>query len=263
MHPTEFARTLIRTAQIHFPALLDAKFYTSRKLRGILRIPHERDFSVIRLFSIPDDALFLDVGANRGQSYDAIRLFAPRAHIHLFEPNPQLASALSKRCAHNSRAKVHAMGLSDVDARFTLHLPVYKRWQFDGLAAFDRESAASWLRGRIFWYDDAALSIREIPCHARPLDGLGLHPFFIKIDVQGHELQVLKGAVKTLRQCEPVLLVETPDEQIVRFLNELGYIPYRYHDGRLEPNEFGSLNTIFLTRSKSTQVADHLGSNPT
>lgn len=46
---------------------------------------------------------------------------------------------------------------------------------------------------------------------------------FIKIDVQGHELQVLKGAEKTIRKHRPVLVVEDLAEKTVEFMNGLGY----------------------------------------
>eukprot|EP01062_Namystynia_karyoxenos_P017446 TRINITY_DN16421_c0_g1_i1.p1 TRINITY_DN16421_c0_g1~~TRINITY_DN16421_c0_g1_i1.p1 ORF type:complete len:535 (+),score=128.50 TRINITY_DN16421_c0_g1_i1:106-1605(+) len=37
----------------------------------------------------------------------------------------------------------------------------------------------------------------------------GEAPFFIKVDVEGHEIEVLRGAARTLREHHPVLVVET------------------------------------------------------
>lgn len=40
------------------------------------------------------------------------------------------------------------------------------------------------------------------------IDSLGLNPDFIKIDVEGYEFDVLRGARDTLEQYRPVLMVE-------------------------------------------------------
>lgn len=42
----------------------------------------------------------------------------------------------------------------------------------------------------------------------RPIDSLGVKPDFIKIDVEGMEFDVLKGAKKTIEECRPWILIE-------------------------------------------------------
>jgi hypothetical protein len=59
----ENMRKLLRTLQVQFPYLLDAKFKLMRLVRNG-RTPLE-DFNALSLFPEVDDALFLDVGANR------------------------------------------------------------------------------------------------------------------------------------------------------------------------------------------------------
>ncbi|MER6124728.1 FkbM family methyltransferase [Streptomyces sp. NPDC001795] len=67
----------------------------------------------------------------------------------------------------------------------------------------------------------------EVPCVT--LDGLGLHDVgFIKIDVDGNELAVLRGARGILRRDRPALFVELesriqPIAPVVEFLADLGY----------------------------------------
>ena len=49
---------------------------------------------------------------------------------------------------------------------------------------------------------------------------------FIKIDVEGHEFQVLQGAEETLKKYKPTIFVETyPDEKpkVHEYLTNLGY----------------------------------------
>jgi hypothetical protein len=52
-------------------------------------------------------------------------------------------------------------------------------------------------------------------------------PSFVKIDVEGHELQVLKGAEETIKKHKPVLLVEignfSEDHEVHKCIKSLGY----------------------------------------
>lgn len=67
----------------------------------------------------------------------------------------------------------------------------------------------------------------------KTLDSFGLKPGFIKIDCEGYELLVIKGAEKTIRAHCPVIIVEQKpgkakrfgfgDTDAVEFLKELGY----------------------------------------
>ena len=47
----------------------------------------------------------------------------------------------------------------------------------------------------------------------------------IKIDVEGHEMEVLEGAIKTIFNNKPIIVIETfnKKEQVVQFLNSLGF----------------------------------------
>jgi FkbM family methyltransferase len=59
----------------------------------------------------------------------------------------------------------------------------------------------------------------------------------IKIDVQGAEMRVLRGAIDIIRQCRPALFIEVDEaalqrqrssaDEIVSFLGQFGYRPYR------------------------------------
>jgi hypothetical protein len=74
---------------------------------------------------------------------------------------------------------------------------------------------------------------------------------FIKIDVEGHEWAVLKGAKETLSRLRPMCLVEieqrhhehTPIQEIVSWVEALGYETYYYN---LLSNRFHSFQTFNL-----------------
>lgn len=243
---------LIRTLQANFPFLLDAKFAARSLVGRATRRPHDPDFRALSLFPDVDGALYLDVGANRGQSIEAILMLTQRSCIWSFEPNSLLSEKLTRRFRNEARVVVQDFGLGDQEGAFKLYVPFYKKWMYDGLASLKREFAADWLRDRVYWYQEKHLSIKEVDCRIRRLDDLDLAPYFIKLDVQGYELEALVGGEQTLRRHEPILLIESPDEEICAFLNGLGYRPYRYEDGQLNPGALGAVNTFFMTGGKAT-----------
>lgn len=252
-------KKLIRTLQTSFPFLLDLKFSVMRKYRRWRGTPFERDFDALALFPAAPDALYLDIGANRGQSTEAILMKTRSGAIQQFEPNPLLCEKLTSLYGGNARINTNAFGLGDAVSEQPLFVPFYKNWMYDGLASFEAAHAGSWLKGRVYFYKDEHLTLRETKCRIRRLDEFGFKPFFMKLDIQGYEYNALKGGEKTLKENEPVLLIESPPEaEIVQYLKGFGYEMYAFREGRFVRGAAGSHNTFFMTPAKSVLVKNHI-----
>jgi len=150
----------------------------------------------------------VDVGANYGPySYFLARRYA---RVLAFEPNLPVARPLVA-WAHPA-VTVHGVALSDTEGHATLHVPTLDGREMTGWASLDA--------GRL----GAATATRALDVPVRTLDSYGLDDVgFMKIDVEGHELAVLRGARATLERCRPHLLLELGDPAAERLLADLGY----------------------------------------
>ncbi len=247
------AKKLIRTLQTNFPGLIDAKYAVQREMRRRLRYPHERDFKALRNLPVAPNQLFLDVGSNRGQSIDSIRLYGEEREIQAFEPNPMLCDRLNAMFAGMPSVRIRNFGLGDADRTLPLHVPYYRGFMFDGRASFDEECATC---SALYGFRPELVRVETVICKTKRLDDLNLAPFFIKLDVQGFEFPALVGGEQTIAQYRPILLVEGPKQPEINLLRRHGYDISRYAGGRLIKGQRGAPNSFFLTPDKAELVAD-------
>jgi FkbM family methyltransferase len=240
-------KSFLRTAQSFFPWLIDAKFATQHAYRALRHRPFEPEFAVLGRL-LPKDALCLDVGGNRGQSIQAIRMILPEARIVSFEPNPDLFGKLEAKLGGEAGIELRNEALGERPGSSTLYVPYYRGFMYDGLASLDEASARDWICPQRFWaYRPDWVSVKASRIEVVPLDSLRLAPDFIKIDVQGTELAVLRGGRETIARHRPVILCEAPDGPTGAFLEALGYDELRVVDGELVPGR-GGLNSVFVAR---------------
>jgi FkbM family methyltransferase len=154
----------------------------------------------------------LDVGANDGQfGYLLSNAFK---HVHAFEANPDLAATLLRYRPRNMTVINNAVSDTDGDV-VTLHVPVVKGVALSGWASLVKPTVPGTTN-----FVTHQITTTRIDSHK--FDTVSL----IKIDVEGHELAVLKGAMDTIRKHLPWLLIEVWDEQraaVCDLLKPLGY----------------------------------------
>jgi FkbM family methyltransferase len=171
----------------------------------------------------------LDIGANRGVYAWYLRRYAKR--VHAFEPNPRLARRVGWCLA--PAVTVWNLALSDRSGRATLRIPTVEGVEVDGCSTIETG------------VDAPSGGVETIDVEARPLDDLDLADVgFVKIDVEGHELAVLRGGRRLLARDRPVLLVEIEERhrpgalrEATGMLEELGYRGFFLLEGRLRELE--------------------------
>lgn len=160
--------------------------------------------------------VFLDIGANIGlYALYAARL-GGKAEIHAFEPDPRNFAQLMGNIYLNrftGRVRAHDIALSDKS----------------GMIGFD---LAPELRTSLTKVAEAA-SPAAAQIMAKPLDEVLSYRgkrIFLKIDVEGHETAVLKGAARLLGDNDCFLQVESwPEkaEELSRLMGTAGYAQVR------------------------------------
>lgn len=246
-----------RTIQTHFPLLSDIKPWIQQQYGLCTNRPFEADFNALRLF--PAARLYIDVGANRGQSIAAIRMTAKNPQIVSFDANPFLVKKLRIRFSKCENVKVHFFGLGATEGEFTLYIPKYRNYVFDGLASIDYNEAMSWLSNKtIYNFDKKKLAFEAIKCRLKTFDSFCLAPFFMKLDIQGYELSALHGAKKTLINHSPILLTETPSEALCEYIKQFGYQPYFFDKNNFYRGNNSGLNLFFMTDDKASLVAKYI-----
>lgn len=174
---------------------------------------------------------FIDVGANEGEQtlFAAKRLSAGR--VIAFEPNPKVFAMLEHNLALNGfrNTKLERMGLGHEAGEVTL------------FGSDSRDVDGSFNLGLSTLHERQGVSTSVASVHVDTLDGYcareGLKRIdVLKIDVEGSELAVLRGAVQTLKQLRPRIIIEVNEttsraggygaSQIVELISGLGYTIY-------------------------------------
>ncbi|HEY4254241.1 MAG TPA: FkbM family methyltransferase [Roseomonas sp.] len=180
----------------------------------------------------------LDVGAHDGLiALPLARL--PDSRLLAFEPLPPAFARLDAafRAAYGAipdHVTLVPEALGDAPGSIALAMPV-----LDGVAQEQWASTAKDYAG----YDPARIAVRRFTVPVRRIDDLALTDLtHVKLDAEGAEYAVLRGARATLLRCRPVLTIEIEERHqpgstwaVPAFLDALGYDTVFELDGTWHP----------------------------
>ena len=170
----------------------------------------------------------IDVGANKGVfSIYMSRAAGPQGRLVAFEAQPELGAHLAavKESFGLDNMTIVNRGLSSTSGVLTMH----RSEAGSGMASFHNTGSRGLqaIQVPVIRLDDYAAEHDIGPVS------------FVKCDVEGHELEVFRGAEKTLRRDMPTLLFECHYDEAERgelfgFLAGLGYDGYFFHVSRAD-----------------------------
>jgi FkbM family methyltransferase len=168
---------------------------------------------------IAPHAVVLDVGANLGTFCYTVQRANRSVRLIAFEPIPALAARLRTLFRD---IDVIELALSDRRAVEVFRIPY-----IEGRRCATRGSLEPMVDSSTWRQIQVRTDLLDHVVPTMGLDRLDL----VKIDVEGHELQVIRGAEQTLRRLRPILLVEIEQRhhgreaaaEIMSYIERLGY----------------------------------------
>ena len=183
----------------------------------------EGEVEVFRKVLRPGDTA-IDVGANIGAfTIPMAKLVGGDGHVIAFEPSPANLDLLEQNVEQNGFGPLNIGNVT---------IKPYVASDKEGTFKVDK-------RQMLFAYCYPEAGVVDFEVESITIDSLNLPKVkLIKVNVNGHELQVLRGAAETIKRCKPIIYIENElnakREAMVAWLIDHGYRlfwhrPYMYN----------------------------------
>ncbi len=181
------------------------------------------------------NGVFVDIGANVGFYSLLAALFFDR--VYAFEPTPSTYKRLMGNISDSEKSNIvpYSYALSDQNGTMKLYENPTNLGgnSFNG---FSEEFKKKSLRSEWFSYDVPVKKYDDVVKESR-IEQIDL----IKIDVEGHESQVLKGSLESIEKFKPLLFIETTNLDQYKSIVEV--LPQEYqafdpHNKTLIPRDY-------------------------
>jgi FkbM family methyltransferase len=215
---------------------------------------HIDSLELLELLKKNPPKVIYDIGANRGTWTLLAKSLYPESEIHAFEPLESLEKEFRKNTA--SLQNVHWHGAALGSRRENSFMTVNSSIDTSSLLPLAKEGKKEWNVSEAgktsveIWPLDTLREVAQLPW-----------PNLIKLDVQGYELECLKGAIECLSQ-KPTILCEISFKQfyqnqprfsdLVSFLGSLGFEIAGLGKGTTLGTELSQTDAWFLPTVRSS-----------
>ncbi len=190
-------------------------FIFSRYLVGkfLSKIVYDSDFKIIKILEknnfFKKKGLILDIGANDGMSYSILRKFSRFTNIISFEPNSSNFRNLKKLEKKDKNFKCKKLALSDKNEKKYFYTPYFNKYALTQISGISKTGVKLRLTKSLYVKNLLKkIIIKKETLSTFTLDKFNYKPHFIKIDIEGHEFECIKGSLKTIKRSKPILMVE-------------------------------------------------------
>jgi len=149
---------------------------------------------------------FIDVGAHKGEFLSYI-LSLNYKKIYCFEPQKKVFKVLYKNFKNKKNIQLFNLGLAHKNSKI-----IFYENKLTSTSTFSRSKNTTFSKIKNLILNSKKTYIDKYPIKVRTLDEIFINKkifnIFLKIDVEGFELNVLKGAKKTLSKKVKFILIE-------------------------------------------------------
>jgi len=165
---------------------------------------YQKHVSQNKYLSLESDSVIFDVGANFGLMTLQFAKLVPSGKVYAFEPTFYAFSKLEKNIELNpilAKNIVAIQSFVSLESTETPDIKAYSSWKVGGSV----EEGKHRIHGGVV---KSAKGVKAVSlddfCEHEQIERLD----FIKIDTDGHELEVLKGAKEAISKFEPIIVFE-------------------------------------------------------
>ena len=223
---------------------LSQSYLLKKRLERSVKNNEEEELKLVKEFIIPGTDT-IDVGVYRGVYSFEMSKYSNL--VHAFEPNPLLFINIEKNLKKIIKnINFYNYALSDQDGLVSLKVPIRNK-------NHNKENYEEYFQmGKASIHNKNEMNEFELfDIKRKKLDDFSFSNkiSFIKIDVEGHESEVLKGSEKTIKENHPILLIEIEEQytqkkvkDTLEYINSLGYNSFYFKDNKL--NSTNTLNDL-------------------
>ena len=207
--------------------LIPAKFHliirSNRAMKKAYSGKEEIEMKLLNTLCDPNKNS-LDVGVFKGVYTYWMQKYSE--HVYAFEPNPYSYNEIHRALTGN--VTLYNSALSNKSGRGELKLPI-RVGKTSSNYNEKYEMGLGTLNEKLYYNKFKVFNVETTAIDKLGLNSLG----FIKIDVEGHELEVLKGAKETINKYKPNMIIEIEEQHSknpIQFsldqIINLGYMGY-------------------------------------
>jgi len=233
-------KTIINVASMQisrfFQKLNIDGYFKGRQLSQVWRKEYKvmEDEMLVLDKLLTDNCVIFDIGANIGEFSFFVSTIAKKGRIYSFEPQKEVYNICKTALRKLHNVHVYNYAISNYCGDKTIYIPIindklsFKEASLD--PHFNDYSGPS----RVKKSDRSMCeSIKTITLDKFCIDNNICSLDFIKIDTEGHEKEVIQGALNILSEKRPFLLIEIFPyvytghfEEVTGLLRELKYVGY-------------------------------------
>lgn len=251
-------QNLYYRATVLFPGFYKKRFFTNLH-KGLqnpndVKLLPEKELLILS-YLLPEKNVAVDVGANNGAYSYFFKEITKSERVLAFEPLPGLHKKLK---VWFKNIELFNLALSDKAEKTKIRIPVINNRLYESRAKLDNlkeenESATMEIEIRTNTLDAIV-----VECKLQRLD-------VIKIDIEGHELKAINGALNTIQKFHPYLLVEVESrhhkgsvEQPVSAISSLGYKAYFFNFKSQKLEAFSNYDLKEMQNSRNQNTFNYI-----